>query len=329
MKNSPLRVVIIGAGFFGSKRLEACLSLPRVFRVVAVIDPAREQRTRVQETFRVPVFDRLGAFTEDADIAIVATPNMFHREASIDAMKRGMHVLCEKPLATDVKDAKKIAEAAKKYHRIVKTGSNHRFFRSIEKARELYDKGAIGALLHFRGNIGTNGSRISRKWFWNKDVSGGGTFIDNGPHLLDIARVFMGDFASVTASMETNLWKKAGVEDMGSALFQTKDGRLAQITTSWYQWAGYLHIELWGEKGYMIIDSSDGDTVTVGGTDGSTKTYDYSTQKRDSYSRELLYMADCINKNRQPSPSANDGLAVIHMIDRAYASSTHKRSERL
>lgn len=324
MKNSPIRIVIIGAGFFGSKRVAACLKYPRIFRVVAIIDPSEEQRKRIETTYHLPVFARLGEFDGEADAAIVATPNTYHKDSSIEAMKRGMHVLCEKPLATTVLDAQRIAQAAKKYKRIVKTGSNHRFFRSVQKAKELFDNGRIGRLLNFRGTIGTNGSRVSRKWFWNKQVSGGGTLIDNGPHLLDIARMFMGDFASVIASMETNLWKTAGVEDMAQVLFRTKDERVASITASWYQWTGYLHIELWGEKGYIIIDSSEGDTVTVGGPDGTRKTYDFSKQKKDSYERELLYFADCIRKQRAPEPNATDGAYVLAMIESAYLSSRTK-----
>ena len=246
MKKKPLRVVIVGAGFFGTKRLSACLALPNDFQVIAVVDPVDEQRGRIAKQFGVPVAPNLKSLTQKADLAIIATPNAFHADMSIEAMKMGLHVLCEKPLATTHSDAKKITAAAKKYDRIVKTGSNHRFFHTVQKAKELYDEGAIGKLLFFKGSIGTNGARVSRKWFWNQKVSGGGTFIDNGCHLLDIARMFMGDFVSCTAAMTTNLWKETHVEDVGSAIYKTKDQRQAVITGSWLQWAGYLNIELCG-----------------------------------------------------------------------------------
>ncbi len=321
MEKKPIRVIVVGAGFFGTKRLSACLALKNDFRVIAVVDPVVEQRNRIAKQFGVPVVSSLTHLVGDADLAIIATPNGFHKIMSIQAMKLGMHILCEKPLATTLADAKKIAAAAKKYHKIVKTGSNHRFFHTVQKARELYENGEIGKLLFFKGSIGTNGARVSKKWFWNPTVSGGGTFIDNGCHLLDIARMFMGDFTSCTAVMTTNLWKDAKVEDTGSAVYITRDKRQAVITSSWLQWAGYLHIELWGEKGYILIDSTTHDTVTIGAKEGVCATYDYSNEQKDSYHRELLYLAECIRNNRQPEPDANDGASVIKMIEAAYRSS--------
>ena len=321
MKKKPIDVVIVGAGFFGTKRLMVCLAMPQDFRVVAVIDPARHQRDRITKQFHVPVASTLQGLTQKATLAIIATPNAFHTHMSIEAMKMGTHVLCEKPLATTVADAKKIIAASKKYHKIVKTGSNHRFFHTVQKAHELYKEGAIGKLLFFKGSIGTNGARVSQKWFWDPSLSGGGTFIDNGCHLLDIARMFMGDFVKCTASMTTNLWKEAGVEDVGSALYITKDRRQAVITASWLQWAGYLHFELWGEKGYIIVDSTTHDTVTVGRKDGIFTTFDYSNEQKDSYHRELQYLASCIHEKRDPSPNATDGAAVIAMVQAAYKAS--------
>lgn len=321
MKKSTLRVVIVGGGFFGTKRLEACLALPEHFTVVGVIDPDPKQRERIERMYRVPTAQAWQTFSAPADLAIIATPNVYHASASIEAMRRNMHVLCEKPLAISTKDARRIVAAAKKYHRIIKTGSNHRFFHTVQKAKELVQKGMIGNILFFKGSIGTNGNRVSNRWFWDKSVSGGGTFIDNGCHLLDLARMFMGDFTGCTAHMTTNLWKKSTVEDVGTAIFTTKNNRQAVITSSWIQWAGYLHIELWGEKGYVIIDSTTHDTVTVGGKEGIFTVYDYSNEPKDSYHRELMYVAECIRSDTQPEPNAQDGAAVIALIEAAYASS--------
>ncbi len=321
MKQIPLRVIIIGAGFFGTKRLEACLALPDAFKVVGVVDPDASSQERIKTRYKLPVANSLSMLNVSADLAIIATPNLYHAKASVEAIKRGLHVLCEKPLAISKKDTKKIVSATAKYKCIVKTGSNHRFFHTVQKAKELVDENKIGKILFFKGSIGTNGERVSKRWFWTSSISGGGTFIDNGCHLLDIARMFMGDFISCTATMTTNLWKQSKVEDVGSAIYLTRDNRQAIITSSWIQWAGYVHIELWGEKGYIIIDSTTHDTVTVGGKDGTFVVYDYSNEAKDSYHRELLYFADCIHKNRQPTPNAKDGAAVISMIEAAYKSS--------
>lgn len=319
-----LKTVIIGAGSFGTKRLEACLSMPGDFRVVGVVDPSSSRQQTISQTFRIPTFGSLAELKETPDFAIISTPNRDHVAVSVETLKRGMHVLCEKPLAPTLRGARQIATAARIHKRFLKTGSNHRFFHTVQKAKELYENGSIGKLLHFRASIGINGQRVAGKWFWDPSISGGGSFIDNGCHVLDIARMFMGSFVSCSAYMTNVFWKKASVEDLGSAIFVTKDKRHAVITSSWIQWAGYLHIELWGEKGYIIIDSTTHDTVQVGGKSGICTTYDYSNEPKTSYHRELLYMKECIFGGKQPQPNGDDGAAVIAMIESAYASSKKK-----
>lgn len=316
-----LKVVVIGAGLFGTKRLKACLSLPKDFRVVGVVDSSTGQREKIAQQFEIPVFGQLADFSGEADLAIISVPNAYHAAICVEALKRGMHVLCEKPLATTYADAKRIAATAKRYKKIFKTGSNHRFFHTVQKAQEIYKAGKIGKLLLFKGSIGTNGSQVKGKWFWDPKIAGGGSFIDNGCHVLDIARMFMGDFVSCSAHTANLFWAKTPVEDIGSAIFITKDNRQAVITSSWFQWAGYLHIELWGKKGYIIVDSTTHDTVTVGGKTGIFTVHDYSNEPRDSYHRELLYLKDCIAKRRQPEPNASDGAAVIAMVEGAYSAS--------
>lgn len=321
MKKAKTNVVIVGAGFFGTKRLEACLSLKDDFTVIGIVETSKDRQKQLEKNYAIPISETIDAFNNKAQLAIIATPNLYHEQAAITAIKHNLHVLCEKPLTTSTHSARKIVHAAQKQKVLIKTGSNHRFFHTIQKAKELYDEGAIGKILFFKGSIGTNGTRVSKQWFWDAHIAGGGTFIDNGCHVLDLARMFMGDFTRVSASMTTSHWKQTKVEDIGAAMFVTKDNRQAIITSSWVQWAGYLHIELWGNKGYIIVDSTTHDTVTIGGKDGTFVTYDYSNEPKDSYHRELLYLKDCIDKNIQPAPSAADGYEVINMITKAYESS--------
>lgn len=322
--NKIVRVVIVGAGLFGTKRLRACLALPADFQVVGVVDTSIKQQQRIQQEYGIPTFAKISEVPRDTDLAIISTPNMFHEPLTVEALRAGMHVLCEKPLAPTTKSTKRIVTMAKKYGKFVKTGSNHRFFHHVEKAKDLFDQGFIGKLLLFKASIGINGQRIANKWFWDPKLSGGGSFIDNGCHVLDIARMFMGNFTKCSAHMTNAYWKGTSVEDVGSAIFVTKDGRQAVITSSWIQWAGYLHIELWGEKGYIIIDSTTHDIVTTGNRQGAVTTYDYSNEPKDSYHRELLYMKRCILTKSDPHPNAEDGSYVINMIESAYRSSREK-----
>ena len=75
-------------------------------------------------------------------------------------------------------------------------GSNHRYFESVKFFKKLLDASEIGEVLSFSGRIGHDGERIKNSWFWKRELSGGGTLIDNGCHLLDLARLFLGGFDS-------------------------------------------------------------------------------------------------------------------------------------
>ena len=85
--------------------------------------------------------------------------------------------------------------------------SNHRFFESVIFERKLVEEGKIGKVLSFNGRIGHNGERLKNSWFWKKEISGGGTLLDNGCHLLDLSRLFVGNFTSGKGLTSNSFWK--------------------------------------------------------------------------------------------------------------------------
>lgn len=326
MHRSKIKTVLVGAGYFGQKRIKACLDLKDNLEIIGVVDSDPNKIKLIENTYSLKSFKQLSDIKEKFDLAIISTPNNTHADLAVQALTMGANVLCEKPLASNSTDALRIVKQAKKSKLLVKTGSNHRFFSSVQKALELYKKGEIGELLSFRGSIGNAGQQTANSWFWNKKTSGGGTFIDNGCHLIDIARMFMGDFKKCVGHTDQLFWKDAKVEDFGTSVFYNDKEKHAMITSSWFQWHGYLYFELWGDKGYIIVDSRDQDTLKLGKKDNPLCTvYDFSNYPKNSYHQELLYFIDCIHKNIQPQPNAEDGYKVIKMIEAIYASSKQKK----
>jgi predicted dehydrogenase len=260
----------------------------------------------------------------------VAVPNVYHAGIVIEALKNGKHVLCEKPIATTITDARRIVDAARKYKKTVKIGSNHRFFQPVKKAYEIFQTGKIGKILAFHGFIGNDGKRIAGSWFWDKKIAGGGTYLDNGSHLLDIARMFMGDFSSCFGQVSNMYWKKAPVEDYGTGTFITTDGRFATVTASWFQEKGYINFEIWGESGYILFDTTNGDRLIVGKHTGvKPRIYTYPHAAHTSYQEELEYFASCIGKGTPVGPSAADGKKILEMVQGIYTSSKQKKWIRL
>lgn len=327
-----LRLAVIGCGHFGQKRIECCRFIPETITLVAVGDRDIEKaRSIVRKNADIQIKSVSEILTDPSiEAVVIAVPNIYHTDLAIRALENGKHVLVEKPIATTVSDARRIIDAARKYNKVVKIGSNHRFFQPVKKAYEIYRTGMIGKILAFHGVIGNDGKRIAGSWFWDKHLAGGGTYLDNGSHLIDIARMFMGDFSSCFGQISNVYWKNASVEDYGTGTFTTTDGRLATITASWFQEKGYINFEIWGESGYVLFDSANKERLIIGKhADKKPKIYTYHNLPNSSYQDELVYFATCITEGLPVSPSAEDGKKILEMIQGIYKSSKQKQWIRL
>jgi len=186
----------------------------------------------------------------DIDAVIVSTPPSLHAEMCIRALQAGKHVLCEKPLARTPDECEAILNAAEKHGRFLATGFNYRFYPSVLKARALLDAGVIGELDHIRSYTGYSATAHDHDWLHDVDVMGGGALRDNGIHLIDLTRYFLGDVAEVKGFATNSVWDFEGCEDNGFALLRSSAGRIASLQASWTEWRGYrLLVELYGTRG--------------------------------------------------------------------------------
>ena len=194
-----------------------------------------------QKNFRYPIVEYKKILTDkNIDVICICAPNKFHKDIIIESLRAGKHVFCEKPITRNFKEAQEIYKVAKNSKNILQVGSNHRFFESVLFAKKLVDKGTIGEVLSFSGRIGHNGERLKDSWFWKKEISGGGTLLDNGCHLLDLSRFFLGKFESGTGITSNTYWKNLEVEDTASGVFKTQEGKTASIFCSWRLLSGYF-----------------------------------------------------------------------------------------
>ena len=165
---------------------------------------------------------------------------------------------------------------------ILKTGFNHRHHPAIWRAHELCAEGAIGPLMFIRAVYGHGGRPgYDKEWRADADLSGGGELLDQGVHIVDLCRWFLGDFAEVFGSTATYFWdlghfESAGrdspraangqsvapssisLEDNAFALLRTADGRVAQFHTSWTQWKNRFSFEVFGRDGYLRVEGLGG-----------------------------------------------------------------------
>lgn len=317
-----LRFAVIGCGGIGGLRMRT-ISLNLDLKLTVACDVVEESAKKRAGEFQCEYATDYNKVLvrNDVDCVVVSTPNKFHAPISIAALQAGKHVLCEKPLARNPEEAMNMIDASKKANRILKTGFNHRHFRNVLKARELFDSGSIGKTTFLRSRTGHGGGeQLLHSWFWNKEMAGGGTFLDNGVHVLDLTRWFLGEIKEAKGYAATLFWP-IEIEDNGFGLFKTADGKVAFVHSSWTEWFGYMYVELYGEKGYIYIDNRNCNKTVFGEKGGEQVVYDYGDMKDESWKLELDEFVGAIKEKRRPLGDGYDGLRAVQMAYAIYDSS--------
>ena len=320
-----LNFAVIGTGAFGVKRAKAIQECKNA-KLVAICDKNQDNAEKAKKILEADI-KSFNEILQDKNIhaITVSTPNKFHLPIITDGLKSNKHVFSEKPFCRNLEEARKIYEVSKKAKTIFQMGSNHRYFESVMYAKKLVDQNEIGEILSFNGRIGHDGERIKNSWFWDKELSGGGTLLDNGVHLLELSRYFLGDFTSGTGSISNAYWKNIEVEDTANGFFKTADGKTASIFCSWRLLSGYFFFEINGSEGYINVDgrfdTHGGDKIFwLNKKKNKILSKDFGHIKPQSYKLEMEKFIDTISNKKNPSPSAKDGLEVMRMIDFIYSS---------
>jgi predicted dehydrogenase len=250
-----MRFVIVGCGLIGSKRAAATAG----HEIVAVCDPDAERRARLaQQTGSRALADWRETIAIDADAVLIATPHDQLAPIALAAVEAGRHVLVEKPAGRKPEEVAPLVAAADKHKRIVKVGFNHRFHPAIMRAKKLADEGAIGPLLFVRGRYG-HGGRIGyeNEWRFNKEISGGGELIDQGSHLIDLSRWFLGELNLAYGAAPRYFWP-GQVEDNCFLALSGEQSRMAWLHASWTEWKNLFAFEIMGRDGKLTIDGLGG-----------------------------------------------------------------------
>ena len=207
---------------------------------------------------------------------MIATPNKYLKEITQGAAQRKVHILCEKPLGRNFSESTDMVRAAKENEVILKTGFNHRHHPAILKAHQLVKDNAIGQVYYARCIYGHGGRPgYEKEWRASKDASGGGELLDQGVHVVDLFRWFLGDFEEAFGYTPTCYWNME-VEDNAFAFFKTSRGQVASMHTSWTQWKNRFTFEIYGEAGYLIIHG-------LGGSYGTETLHIGKRKKVNSY----------------------------------------------
>src|ERR1700687_1146819 len=238
-------VAIVGAGLIGQKRAHTLAGARLV--TCADLDARRAEALARTISGAVATGDwRCAIDRTDVEIAIVATTNDALAEVARFAVEAGKHVLVEKPAPRTRAEIDTGIAAAERHDRLVRVGFNHRYHPALRQAYALFRSGALGELMFVRGRYG-HGGRVGyqNEWRANPLVSGGGELIDQGVHLIDLSRWFLGDFVAVTGFAHTYYWPMP-VDDNAFLLLRTASRQTASLHASWTEWKNLFSLEIYG-----------------------------------------------------------------------------------
>ena len=321
-------VGIVGCGLIGQKRAKA-LGIGGKLVACSDRDFARAQ-SLARTNNALPVADWRELLTlPEIDLIVVATLHDSLAEITLAAVSAGKHVLVEKPAARVSSELLPIMAAADERNVKVRVGFNHRHHRAFRKARELLDAGVLGPLMFIRARYG-HGGRVGydREWRSDPNLSGGGELIDQGPHLIDLSRWFLGEFDEVQGFAHTYFWNMP-VDDNGFLLLKTASKQVAFLHASCTEWKNLFSMEIYGRDAKLEISGLGGSYGTERLTcykmlpemgPPETTTWEYPMAD-DSWAVELAEFYQDIRLDRQPSAGLHDAYAALQIVEKVYKES--------
>ena len=257
------------------------------------------------------------AEAEQLDAVVVCTPPVTHRNICADLANRGLHVLCEKPLAIDSSSAREMFDAAAQNDVKLTMATKFRYAADVIRAKSIVSSGILGDVILFE-NCFTGHVDMSQRWNSNPEISGGGVLIDNGTHSVDIIRYFLGPVAEVQV-VEGRRIQQLDVEDTVRMFVRTNDGVMGSIDLSWS-----MNKE---QPYYLSIYGSQG-TVLVGWKESKYRRSNdtYWVQFGEGYNKFQAFRGQIENFTRairgedKLLVTPEDALASVEVIETAYDS---------
>lgn len=287
-----LNVGIIGCGSITVHR-----HAPEVFQnenltLYGVYDPITAHAKAIVEKYSGKIYETVDELINDdnLDIIIVATPNKYHGPYSIAALNAGKHVLCEKPMAANLEEAKEMIEAAKKNDRKLMIGQNQRLIPAHIKAKQILDSKELGKILTFQTVFGHRGAerwsiaKSPSTWFFNKEEAIFGAMGDLGVHKADLVRWLVGEeFVKVSSFVSVRDKKyKSGdyinIDDNAVCILQSESGIVGTLAVSWTYYGGESNATIFNcEKGALWLFRDPEAPIKIKYADGSETTIKIGT----------------------------------------------------
>ncbi len=321
-----MNIAIIGCGYIGEKRARTLGEHELIVACDLDLNKALKIGKMVDYNIHVTNDWKQAIDIVKVELVIISTTNDCLVPIALYAVEKGKHILIEKPAARSAKELKGLMDVVERKNIKAKVGFNLRYHPALIKAKEIIGLKFMGELMFIRGRYG-HGGRVGyeKEWRFNPEISGGGELIDQGVHLIDLARWFLGEFSKVEGSLHTYFWDIK--EDDNSFLnLQTKDGKIAWLHASCTEWKNMFSLEIYGKMGKIQIDGLGGsygiETLTyyqMTEKMGKPKQNSWIFDKDDSWQKEFDNFIRLIEDD-QPvlNESLNDAYEALKIVDKLY-----------
>jgi predicted dehydrogenase len=324
-----LNIGIIGFGKMGQIRVQALESSGKA-TIKLVYD---ENELPISINYKVT--ENIDKIINNPEInaIFICTPNYLNKPLTVQALEAGKHVFCEKPPAFNSREVEEIISVEKKSGKILMYGFNHRHHESIRYMRKLIDSKEFGKVLWMRGRYGKSVDKFFfDTWRARKKLAGGGILLDQGIHMLDLFIMLGGDFDSVQADVSSCYWN-LDIEDNVFAIYKnSKTGVVASLHSTMTQWRHLFSLEVFLEKGYMVLNglrTSSGtygdEILSIAKNRTTAPAAVWEDEERitfetdNSWTSEINHFLNAIeNDTPVPVGSSADALAVMKLIDQTY-----------
>ena len=320
---------IIGYGIVG-KRRHFFLEKNKKYSVKYISDVLFEKNYRKNDVHYFKKYlDLLNQ--QDLDVVFITLPNYLAPIVTKQALKKKLHVFCEKPPAKNVRDLKSVINVEKKNKNLkLKYGFNHRYHGSVMKAKEVLNSKQLGKVINIRAIYGK--SKIvtfnKNEWRAKKRYAGGGILLDQGIHLIDLILFFHGNFTKFKSFISNKFWKY-DVEDNAFSIMRDKKGVIASIHSTATQWEHKFSIEITCQYGMLILSGILSSTKSYGKEQliilkklkNSVKKKYFTFKNDNSWRNEIKDFAKLIkNNNKVKIGSSLQALNAMEVIEKIYKS---------
>ena len=322
------KVGIIGYGKMGQIRHQVISAFEDV-QVQSIYDPEKVDT----EIEKAQSSDQI-IENPEIDAVFTCTPNYLNKPLTIQSLKAGKHVFCEKPPGFTAKDIEEIRAVEKESGKVLMYGFNHRHHASIKYMKKLVDDKEFGKILWMRGRYGKSvDETFYDNWRAKKELAGGGILIDQGIHMLDLFLHLGGNFDNVHASVSNLYWNLSVEDNVFATLENTKTGLAASLHSTMTQWRHLVSLEVFLEKGYLVLNglktssNAYGEEILTIAKNRSTapaatwkdeKNITYHTD--ESWESELTEFFSAIKSKREVKlGNSSDALKLMKIVDKIYS----------